>query len=129
MLQFHQTSPPFSLLVTLQFTDERYKAQFLEDFAPLAAYIRDNEPLTLAYEALQSDQDPLKILILERYVDKENAFLQVHRSSQPFLEFRPKLKSMQDAGFVTVEGSSYDDTMLGFGDRSYSKNKSTRFPN
>jgi quinol monooxygenase YgiN len=106
----------------LQFANELYRVQFLEDFAPLAAYVRENEPLTLAYEALQSDQDPLKILILERYADKEHAFLQVHRSSKAFLEFRPKLKSMQDAGFVKVEGSSYNDTMLGFGDRSCSNN-------
>ena len=111
------TSPPFSLLVTLQFTEDEYKNKFLQDFVPLADYVRNHEPQTLTYEALQSDQNPLQILILERYVDKEVAFLQVHKSSQAFLTFRPKLKSMQDAGHVIVSGPSYVDTMIGFGQR------------
>jgi quinol monooxygenase YgiN len=109
-----QPSPPFSLLVTLLFTSEEYKYQFLRDFAPLAAYVRDHEPQTIAYEALQSDQNPLQILLLERYVDKEVAYLQVHKSSKEFLDFRPKLMRMQDAGHVTVSGHSYEDAMLGF---------------
>jgi hypothetical protein len=39
-------------------------------------------------------------------------------SSAPFLEFRPKLKAMQDAGLVAVEGDSYVDSGIGFGDRA-----------
>ena len=112
-----QASPPFSLLVTILFTTEEYKYQFLQHFAPLAAYVREHEPQTLSYEALQSDQNPLQILILERYTDKEVAYLQVHKSSLQFLEFRPKLQWMQEAGHVTIHGHSYEDTMLGFVDR------------
>lgn len=77
-----------------------------------------NEPDTISYEVLLSDKDPLQVLILERYRDKENAFLQVHRSSAPFQEFRPKLKKMEDQGLVTIVGDSYLDSGIGFGDRS-----------
>eukprot|EP00545_Synedropsis_sp_CCMP1620_P013054 CAMPEP_0119014674 /NCGR_PEP_ID=MMETSP1176-20130426/10186_1 /TAXON_ID=265551 /ORGANISM="Synedropsis recta cf, Strain CCMP1620" /LENGTH=166 /DNA_ID=CAMNT_0006967893 /DNA_START=25 /DNA_END=525 /DNA_ORIENTATION=+ len=110
-------SAPFSLLVTLLFSDSQYKNQFLQDFAPLATYVRDNEPTTIAYETLQSDSDPLKILILERYRDKEKAYLQIHKSSRQFLDFRPKLMRLQESGHVTIDGNSYVDTMIGFGDR------------
>ena len=115
--QTHPTSP-FTLLVTLKFASDEYKDQFLQDFAPLAAHVRDHEPETIAYEVLQSDSDPLQILILERYIDKEVSYLQIHKSSQEFLIFRPKLQSMQDAGHVTIHGHSYEDTMIGFVHRS-----------
>lgn len=111
-------SPPFSLFVTLTFTDEDHKRKFLdEDFGPYCAFVKEHEPTTLSYEALQSDQNPLQVLIMERYTDKEVAFLQTHRSTKEFLQFRPKLKEMQEAGFVKVEGASFYDTLLGFGDR------------
>jgi hypothetical protein len=64
-----------------------------------------------------SDQDSLQVLVLERYKDKEHAYLTVHKSSGPFLAFRPKLLAMQDAGYVTISGRSYLDAKVGFGDR------------
>jgi quinol monooxygenase YgiN len=111
--------PPFSLLVTLHFTVPKHKEQFLRDFAPVAAHVQTHEPDTLAYEVLLSDQDSLQVLVLERYKDKDHAYLIVHRSSEPFLAFRPKLKAMQDAGYVTVSGQSYLDAKVGFGDRCH----------
>lgn len=99
------------------FSAAEHRDDFLEAFRPFAAYVRDHEPKTISYEALQSDKDPLQVMLLERYEDKEVAYLQVHRSSKEFLEFRPKLKAIQDAGHVTMDGHSYVDTMIGFGDR------------
>lgn len=113
-----ETTTPFSLLVTLQFSATEHKETFLKDIQPLAEYIKTSEPMTLAYEVLLSDKDPLQVLILERYQDKEVAFVQVHRSSEPFQAFRPKLQAMQEAGHVTVSGHSYLDAGLGFGDRA-----------
>ena len=111
-------TPAFSLLVSLNFTEEKHKVTFLEDFAPLAAYVKEKEVDTIAYEVLLSDKDPLRVLIMERYKDKEEAYLQVHKTSEPFLEFRPKLQALQEAGLVTVDGESYIDSGLGFvGDR------------
>ena len=113
-----ETSPVFTLLVTLEFSAIEHKNVFLHEyFPPVAKHVRDHEPDTLAYEVLLSDKDPLQVMILERYRDKENAYLQVHKSSQPFLEFRPKLKNMQDQSYVTVSGHSYFDSEVGFGGR------------
>uniref|UniRef100_A0A7R9WPV4 ABM domain-containing protein n=1 Tax=Craspedostauros australis TaxID=1486917 RepID=A0A7R9WPV4_9STRA len=111
------STAPFSLMVTLQFTEAQYKDQFLLDIAPLAKFVKEKEPDTTAYEVLLSDKDPLHVLIMERYKDKENAFEKVHRSSAAYLEFRPKLGAMIDGGFVKMDGHSYVDSMVGFGDR------------
>jgi quinol monooxygenase YgiN len=110
--------PSFSLMVTLQFTATEYKEQFLREIQPEADYVKANEPGTLAYNVLLSDQDPLQVLVLERYQDKEEAYLQIHKSSTPFLAFRPKLQAMQEAGHVTISGHSYLDSGVGFGDRT-----------
>ena len=107
----------FSLLVTLEFTAEEHKETFLKDISPLAKYVEANEPDTIAYKVLLNDKDPLRVLIMERYKEKESAFLKIHRTSEPFLEFRPKLQALQDAGFVNVVGESFIDSDLGFGDR------------
>jgi quinol monooxygenase YgiN len=112
------SSPVFSLLVTLNFEASEYKEQFLNDIKPVAEYVKSSEPDTVAYEVLLSDKDPLEVLILERYKDKENAYLKVHKSSEPFLAFRPKLQAMQEMGQVKVSGNSYLDSGVGFGDRS-----------
>jgi quinol monooxygenase YgiN len=116
----------FTLLVTLQFTTQEYQRQFLQDFAPLADHVRKEEPDTLAYEVLlpEKKEDNTKddtdtttlhtILLLERYRNKEVAYKQVHRSSVPFLQFRAKLQSMIDAGYVTLSGQSYFDAGIGF---------------
>jgi quinol monooxygenase YgiN len=106
--------PPFSLFVTLQFQDLSTKNEFLDDIRPLMEYIRVHEPTCIGYEVLLSDQNELQVLILERYQDKDIAFLQIHRSSAEFLAFRPKLQAMQSAGRVTMSGQSYYDSNLGF---------------
>ena len=109
--------PAFTLLVTLKFKSEKYVEQFLGDIKPLCDYIRANEPTTLAYEVMKSDKDPLMVTLMERYADKDEAYLKIHKSAKPFLEFRPKLKAMQDDGNVEISGESYVDSMVGFGDR------------
>jgi quinol monooxygenase YgiN len=108
------TNTVFSLLVTLHFSALDYKHQFLQDIQPLVDYVSQHEPDTIAYTVLQSDKEPLQLLILERYVNKDVAFVQVHRSSTPFQTFRPKLQAMVDAGHVVIEGQSYND-MHGMG--------------
>ena len=106
---------PFSLMVKLTFTELQYQEQFLRDITPLCQYIQQHESkTTLSYEILLSDQNPLQILIVERYVDKENAFLQIHKTSAPFLEFRTKLQEMQNNQHVTIDGSSYYDSGIGY---------------
>ena len=112
-----QKSPAFSLYVDVVFPDESYKNQFMEIFKPLAEYVRLHEPETIAYELLLSDSDPKRLVVMERYQDKERAYLQVHKTSKPYLEFKPKFKAMKDAGHAIVTVHSYVDAMIGFGDR------------
>ena len=108
----------FSLVVRVSFQDETAEHEFIRIFTPLAKHVRNHEPDTLGFEFLRSDKEPLKGLLLARYIDKDNAFLKVHKSSKEFLEFRPKLQAMQDTKRVVLEGSSFVDSMVGFGDRS-----------
>lgn len=106
---------PFSLMVKLTFIELQYQEQFIRDITPLCQYIQEHErDTTIAYEVLLSDQDPLQVLILERYTDKENAFLQIHKTSVPFLEFRTKLQTMQTNQYVTIDGASYYDSGIGY---------------
>ena len=107
-------NPAFSLMVTLQFSDLPDKEQFLRDIHPVVEHCRTKEPGTLSYEVLLSDKDPHQVLIMERYKDKEVAYLQVHKSSEPFLTFRPKLQALQDAGRVQISGHSYLDSKVGY---------------
>ncbi|VEU44626.1 unnamed protein product [Pseudo-nitzschia multistriata] len=109
--------PAFTLLVTARFDNLGHKQEFLEIIRPVAEYIRTGEPQTLAYEVLQSDKDNLEVVVLERYTDKENAYLTIHKSSPQFLAFRAKLKVMQEKGYVSISGQSFLDSGVGFGDR------------
>ena len=108
--------PPFSLLVTLDFTELPEKERFLRDLMPpLCQYIRRYESnTTLSYQILLSEKDPRQVMVLERYVDKETAYLQIHKSSTAFTTFRAQLQEMQDRGQVTIQGTSYYDAEIGF---------------
>jgi quinol monooxygenase YgiN len=119
LLRKSSTSEPiFSLMVTLDFQSIDDVQQFQKDIEPVAVHVRNHEPDTLAYEVLLSDKDPLQVLIMERYRNKDVAYLQVHKSSAPFLAFRPKLQAMQESGRVLrMSGNSYLDSGVGFGDR------------
>ena len=66
--------------------------------------MRAREPTTLAYSLLKSDKDPLTVMVFEKYEDKEHAYLQVHKSSAPFLAFRPRLAALAPV----ITGQSYD---------------------
>ena len=104
----------FSLFVTLKFTQLQDKEEFLVLVRPLADYIRREEPTTLAFDVICHDADPLQVMLVERYQEKATAFLQIHKSSPHFLNYRPKLQQMQNDGRVIVSGNSYLDSGIGF---------------
>jgi len=104
---------PFTLLVTLTFATSSLVSNFLAEIQPLCEYIRQHEPTTLSYEVLLSDKDDTMVTLLERYEDKDNAFLKIHRASVPFQNFRAKLKAMEEKGLVKVDGNSYLDSGVG----------------
>lgn len=61
----------------------------------------------------RSDQDPLKYLVYERYRSKAD-YLETHKSSPAFKEFRPKMQALQESGQVVVSGHSFDEVGVGF---------------
>lgn len=61
----------FVLVITLKLQPGKVK-DFLDAWADLAKYCRDNEPRTLTYEAAVSDKDDDTVLIYERYVNKKD---------------------------------------------------------
>ena len=85
----------------------------MHEWSKAAAYCLANEKFLYAYEMAQSDQDPLRYLVTERYRSKAD-YLGAHRSSSAFKEFRPKMKELQNSGDVIVTGSSYNELGVGF---------------
>ena len=96
------TAGTFWLIVEATFKSEADLATFQDAFKTLSDYVSKNEPNTLTYQVAKSDKDPLKVVIVERYLTKDD-YLNVHRTSQPFLKFRPILHALGP----TISGNSY----------------------
>jgi quinol monooxygenase YgiN len=56
----------FLLVITHEYKSIRDRDVFIELFTPLAKFVQQHEPDTLAYELSISDKDPHKIIIFER---------------------------------------------------------------
>lgn len=107
----------FVLLVNLQFTSLEYRNTFLKLIEPVCEDVRAEElskGTTLSYKVSISDKDPLMVIVLERYSDRENGYLLVHKNGKEFLLFRDELKAMQERNEVTIAGESYLETDLGY---------------
>ena len=102
----------FFLGVAITFPSVEEKSQFMEMFKPLAKYVENYELGTLSYELMESDKEALRIMILERYKDKDY-YLNVHRTSKEFLSFREKFQDMINKG-TKVDGHSYIESGIGF---------------
>ena len=103
----------FVLSVGLQFRDKGSAETLLKAWEQAARYCIEHEPFLFAYEVAQSDSDPLKYVILERYRSKLD-YTGAHRRSPAFKAFRPQMRAMQDSGAVTVSGQSYQELGIGF---------------
>lgn len=102
----------FFLGVSVKFPTVQDKTAFMHEFRPLADYVRTEEPTTISYELLESDKDSTLIYILERYKTKK-AYLEIHKHSKPFLNFRAKFQEMINNGTI-VDGQSYIESNIGF---------------
>jgi quinol monooxygenase YgiN len=91
------------LIVQLKFQDYSKIIKLKDLFEPYAAWIHANEPTTLAYQLMTSDKDPLTATIFERYADKDEAYLKIHKGSDEFKAFRPALAALQPE----IDGHSY----------------------
>lgn len=104
-----RSNEAWGLFVGVTFRDSVAKAEFKTLFTPFAKYIEEFEPNTLSYIYMDSDQEATRGMIVERYLDKDNAFLAVHKTSETFLEFRKELQKMQTDGKVKLDGESYQE--------------------
>ena len=111
-----QTKDTFFLGVAVHFASAQDKTDFMEIFKPLARHVESYEKGTCGYKLAESDKEPLRVFIVERYIDKEKDFVQAHRSSPAFLEVRAKMAKMQQEKKITlVDGHSYiERSDLGF---------------
>ena len=111
-----QIPSAFCLFVVVEFATQTDKEHFADIFRPLAEYVRDHEAGTASYILSESDKNPLRVHILERYVDKQEAFVKAHRNSPAFTTFRSVMAKMQETKQITlVEGNSYiERNDLGF---------------
>jgi hypothetical protein len=57
----------FVLAVNLRFQNELQKLHFLSIWQPLVEYVKAAEPVALAFEVLQADNDPCNIMVYERW--------------------------------------------------------------
>lgn len=107
------TSEAWVLTVTLRFKTVADKESFNGFFVPLSQFVRKTETGCLSYIVSESDKDPKQLLILERYINKDE-YLKVHKTSKEFLLFREKLAQMQAKGRVAVDGQSYKEFGVGY---------------
>jgi quinol monooxygenase YgiN len=131
-LSKYEADGAFVLLVNMKFATIDHRNTFLKLMEPVCNYVYSNEgpaitststsssssgkleQTTLSYQVAISDKNPLQVLVMERYSDKENGYLTVHKSGKEFLKFREQLKGMQDRGEVVINGESYLETSLGY---------------
>ena len=99
----------FVLRVQLNFRSQEAKETFLIHFESLLDTVKHSEPNTLSFQLMESEKSPLRLLLFERFTDKEIAYQQVHRSSTAFVKLKSYLHELGQMG-VTVEGESYTES-------------------
>ena len=103
----------FVLSVGLNFQSAGAATELIEEWRKIADYCYRYEPFLYQYEISQSDKHHLRYVVVERYRSKRD-YLELHKASSAFREFRPKMKAMQDRGDVEVTGDSYIELGVGF---------------
>mmetsp|Transcript_30610 Transcript_30610/g.42749 ORF Transcript_30610/g.42749 Transcript_30610/m.42749 type:complete len:168 (+) Transcript_30610:150-653(+) len=102
----------FVLLVNLEFKNKSDLQDFLQWMEPMIENARRNEMDTLTYEIAIADDNPLKVVILERFSSKE-AYLK-HKRSSSADKLRENLAPLRNSKAVIVTGQSYTQTGKGF---------------
>lgn len=100
----------FLLLVQLEFASVEDRIAAEEAWKPEADHCGRNEPGTLSYELARSDKNDRAVVIIERYADKDEAYLNVHKGSAAFKKFRPQLAALKPK----IVGESYVASDLGY---------------
>jgi len=111
--QKERNEKAFVLSVELLFEDKDTATQVIDEWRKVAEWCHNNEAILYHYEIAKSDQDPLKYHMYERYRSKSD-YLNIHKASDAFQEFRKILQEAQDRGAVKVSGSSYLELGIGY---------------
>ena len=93
-------------MIKLTFANADKIKALKELFAPYAAWIKENEPTTLAYSLQISDKEPLQAIICARFADKDKDYVCTHRGSQEYFKFQVGLKAL---GPKTTTDSAFEE--------------------
>ena len=104
----------FILLVQMEFKSVADRVEAEEAWKPEALECWLNEPGTLSYELARSDKNERMIIFIERYADKEDAYLAVHKGSAAFAKFRPEISRLDPK----ISGESYIASDIGYMSRA-----------
>lgn len=103
------TTGSFWLTVELTFKTAEDVIAFEDAWKPLASYCRQHEHGTLSYQMARSETEPLRVVIWERYRTKSD-YLDVHKTSPAFLEFRAKLTALDPV----IKGHGWLESDIGY---------------
>ena len=93
----------FILIVFVDFDSDYDMSQFIIYFNELKEYCIQNESEFLfQYELCKSDKESNKIVIIEKYSDKQK-YLDIHRNSTNFLKFKKNISNMK----IRISGESF----------------------
>jgi len=96
----------FILLVYVKFKSKEDRYLFQGHFGKLQQYCLESEKeFLIQYELAVSDREEDKIVIIEKYKDKDS-YLNVHRKSTRFLEFKKLISSID----CEISGESFNTT-------------------
>ena len=101
----------FLLCVELKFKDNEALDRFKVIFKPFAEWVRLNEFGTISYELFQNEKAEKTAYILERYKTKAD-YLDIHRKSIEFLNFKSELLKLSDR--YEMNGNGYIQSDFGF---------------
>ena len=97
----------FFLIVFLTFVTEDVLHDFTAGFKEYQAYVRNNEPYTLQFEMARSDQSEKRLMVIERYLNKDRDYLKTHRKSFEFTSWRSRVADWEQKGLVKITGESF----------------------
>ena len=97
----------FFLILFLTFATEDVLHDFTVGFKDYQAYVRKHEPYTLQFEMSRSDQSERRLMVIERYENKDRDYLETHRKSLEFISWRSRVADWEQKGLVNITGESF----------------------
>mmetsp|Transcript_39213 Transcript_39213/g.54443 ORF Transcript_39213/g.54443 Transcript_39213/m.54443 type:complete len:143 (-) Transcript_39213:237-665(-) len=104
----------FVLAVDFYFKDSESLEEFLTAAQAIVKHCLAKEPDTFTYEISRSDKNPLHLQFYERYSNKDDAYMNVHKSSEAFMSFRSKVQQMEKDARVSISGNSFQELGVGY---------------